>query len=140
MPSGGKPKQYPSDQVGTVQALYVAGMTQAEIACHLGLTQKVIWNLMRRHGINARVAAKRDQAGQRNSSWRGSEASYTALHKRVEVARGRALQCDRCGTCDPHRTYEWANLTGAYDDVDDYQRMCRHCHRRYDKARRGGDA
>lgn len=139
MPRGGTPKQYPADQVSVVQALYIAGMTQAEIAAHLGLTQKVIWNLMRRHGITARAAAKRDQSGPRNASWRGDDASYTALHKRVEVARGTAQRCDRCGTSDPARTYEWANLAGAYEDVADYERMCRHCHRQYDRARQGGD-
>jgi hypothetical protein len=34
------------------------------------------------------------------------------------------------------KRYEWANLTGRYDDVKDYARMCISCHRKYDKKRR----
>jgi hypothetical protein len=31
---------------------------------------------------------------------------------------------------------EWANLTGNYADIDDYERMCVLCHRNFDAARR----
>ena len=31
---------------------------------------------------------------------------------------------------------EWANLTGEYQDVTDYARMCVSCHRKFDAARR----
>jgi hypothetical protein len=31
--------------------------------------------------------------------------------------------------------YEWANLTGDYEDVRDFASMCVRCHRRYDAAR-----
>lgn len=55
----------------TVKALYESGMTQQEVAEKLGTTQKVVYNYMRRHGINARVAAKRNQYGEANSTWKG---------------------------------------------------------------------
>ena len=29
--------------------------------------------------------------------------------------------------------YDYANLTGHYEDIDDYKPMCRSCHWRYDK-------
>lgn len=32
--------------------------------------------------------------------------------------------------------YLWANLTGRYQDVNDYRRMCASCHGRFDAARR----
>ena len=32
--------------------------------------------------------------------------------------------------------FEWANLTGSYEDIDDYARMCCSCHRSYDAERR----
>jgi len=131
-----KPKTYPADMVGKVRDLYEAGKTQHEIAAELGTSQKVIWRLMKNHDITARIAAKRDQAGEHNHMWLGDEAKYQALHLRVEAARGKPQQCDRCGTNDPALRYEWANLTGDYADIDDYQRMCVSCHRRYDAQRR----
>jgi hypothetical protein len=139
MPRGALPKVYDAELVESVRARYGAGRTQAEIAVDLGLTQKVVWNLMRRHGIQARVAAKRDQRGAKNARWRGDDAGYQALHLRVEAARGKPQMCSRCGTTNPAKTYEWANLTGDYRDVNDYERMCRSCHKLYDNARVGGD-
>lgn len=136
--SGQKPKIYAPELVARVAQLYDGGMTQAEIARDTGFTQKIIWNLMRRHGIAARVAAKRDQAGAANHMWRGSAAGYQALHLRVAAARGAPSLCGHCGSRDESGvTYEWANLSGRYDDIYDYERMCRSCHRRYDAGRRG---
>lgn len=79
--SGSKPKQYPSDLVESVRRLYVdRGMSQVEVADALATTQKVIYNLMRRHNISRRRQVKREQAGSANSTWRGDEAGYAALH------------------------------------------------------------
>jgi hypothetical protein len=135
MPRGAKPKVYPPDLVEQVRQLYATGLTQAEVAAEVGSTQRVIFNVMRRHGIRARPAAKRDQRGMKNAMWKGSDASYAALHKRVEQLRGRPAICKRCGTSGPGRNYDWANLTGRYDDPADYERMCRSCHKRYDLHR-----
>lgn len=141
MPRGARPKVYPADLVDRVRELYAAGCTQAEVAWLTGQTQKIIWNVMRRHGIATRVAAKRHQTGPANHAWKGDAAGYQACHLRVEARRGKPSRCERCGATDPGLTYEWANLTGNYADPDDYERMCRSCHRRYDNARRqGGDA
>jgi len=41
--------------------------------------------------------------------------------------------CEVCGAKDQNRSYDWANLTGKYDDPSDYKRMCRSCHWKYDK-------
>lgn len=134
--SGARPKVYPAVLVAEVERLYAAGRTQAEIAAQVGTTQKVIWRLMTNHEIAARVAAKRDQVGPANHMWAGDDAGYQALHLRVEAARGKPAACSRCGKDDPFCRYEWANLTGRYEDVEDYERMCVSCHRRYDAARR----
>lgn len=128
---GAPQKRYPSALVAQVRALYSAGKTQVEVALVCGVTQKVIWNLMRRHGIAARVAAKREQSGPKNSRWRGASASYAALHLRVEAARGKPSCCDDCGTTTAKR-FEWANLTGNYADVSDYKRLCCSCHHKMD--------
>jgi len=94
MPRGQKPKIYDLALVQAVARLYAQNKTQAEIAAALGRSQKVIWNLMRRHGLVDR--------------------------------------CDVCGTTEPGKHYDWANLTGRYEDVNDYKRMCRSCHFKHD--------
>jgi len=123
------------------------GMSQAEIAAKWGTTQKVVWLAMRKHGIHARVAAKRDQKGSKNSTWKGDAAGYQALHLRVSRLLGNPTRCDVCGTTDPTVSYDWANLSGRYYDIRDYLRMCRSCHWKRDgtinnikhmKNRKGG--
>lgn len=131
MARGSKPKIYPAKIVARVAELYANGHTQAEIAAAVGETQKVIWRLMLRSGIPARVAAKRNQRGPANSSWRGGDARYAALHLRVAEARGKPRRCEDCGTTVAKR-YEWANLTGKYDDTMDYKRLCASCHKIFD--------
>jgi hypothetical protein len=116
-----------------------AGMSQIEIAGELGITLKRVQTAMRKFSIARRPQIKRDQVGPANANWKGDAASYQALHKRVEAARGTPSECKRCGTTDPSQTYDWANLSGNYEDIADYERMCRSCHRRYDSARSGGD-
>ena len=122
-----------------VRFLYDGGMTQAEIAKQLGVTQKIIWRHMLNNGITTRVAAKRNQRKELNHMWKGKEASYKAFHLRVKMEKGTAAShgCSVCGTTDKSKTYDWANLTGLYFDVSDYSPMCRSCHRKYDKKRRG---
>ena len=128
--SGAAPKIYAVEVVDAVRRLYAGGATQTEVGAILGLSQKVIWSIMRRHSISARVAAKRNQMGESNSSWKGASASYKAKHQRLY--RHNKQECERCGTTDPARSYDWANLTGDYDNPDDYERMCRSCHWRFD--------
>ena len=70
-----------------------------------------------------------------NRAWRGVEASYPSKHKRVRRHRGKPDHCTRCGTNDPAVYYEWANLTGDYDDIWDYDPMCKPCHRAFDGER-----
>lgn len=134
MPSGRVPKVYGADLVAMVKWRYVLGMSQAEVAVTLGLTQKVVWNLMRRHAIKARPQIKRNQLGSRNTTWRGSRAGYQALHVRVAVQRGKPSRCETCGINDQNKHYDWANLTGRYDDPTDYRRLCRSCHAKLDQT------
>ncbi len=120
-----------------VRSMYDAGYTQAEIADFMGTTQKVVWRFMRNHGIQARIAAKRDQRGEKNSSWKGEKALYGSFHQRVKDNRGRARDygCCVCGTKAQNQFYDWANLTGNYNNIMDYAPMCRTCHRKYDTGR-----
>jgi hypothetical protein len=53
------------------QAYVVEGLSQHETAAKLGTTQKVIWRALKKMGIPARKAVKRNQYGENNSSWKG---------------------------------------------------------------------
>ena len=128
-------RRMPLDEQALVR-YYRAGFTQDEVADLLGTTQKVVWRRLKLLGVTARLAIKRHQRGQANDSWKGSTAGYDAFHRRLEALFGRPQRCDRCKTANPQKWYDWANLSGRYDDPTDYQRMCRSCHRRYDAARR----
>jgi len=88
---------------------------------------------MRRLGIKARVAAKRNQTGELNTGWRGEKATLSNKHKRLYRVFGSPNKCDVCGTEDETKSYDWANLTGDYDNPADFKRMCRSCHWKYDK-------
>lgn len=121
-------------------------MTQDEIAAQLHTTQKVIYSVMRRNGIATRKAAKRNQWGENNHMWKGDKASYKAFHLRLTKRFGQPKRCEVCGTTDPSKSYDWANVNGRYEDETDYVRMCRSCHHTFDKralnfgATKGGDA
>jgi len=132
MPRGSKPKVYPAEMVDKVRALYEGGMTQEEVGKEIGVSQKVIWKLMLRSGLKARVAAKRNQSGSANSYWKGDNANYQALHRRLYVRFGKPSKCARCGT-ETAKHYDYANLSGQYHDINDYMPMCRSCHWKFDE-------
>lgn len=128
------PDRYPNEMVNRVGELYSKGLTQPEIATILSTDYKTIMFLMRAHGIKARKKGPRvHYSGEKSSGWKGNAATYDALHARVNKLRGRPSLCEVCSTTTAKR-YDWANLTGHYEDPSDYKRMCRSCHLRYDKA------
>ena len=65
--------------------MYLSGMSQVEVAATLGTTQKVIFNTLKRNGIKARVAAKRNQYKENNHMWKGGrivdESGYVLVKK-----------------------------------------------------------
>lgn len=124
-------EKVPSKQ--EIEELYFSGLVQAEIGARFGRDQSWAFKLMKLYGIQARVAAKRDQRGDKNSYWKGDDAGIPALHKRIKKLRGQPQLCEVCGRSGPGGYYEWANLTGNYRDMDDYRRMCKSCHFRYDE-------
>ena len=127
---------YPQPLVEAVTYLYELGATQREVGEITRLSQRVVWRLMRNHGLTARKAAKRNQRGPRNPSWKGNSAGYQAFHLRVYTLRGKPMSCSRCGLADETRWYHWANLTGHYENVADYIALCVPCHSRLDARRR----
>ncbi|TGD82852.1 hypothetical protein [Hymenobacter wooponensis] len=118
-----------------MQMYHEQGLSQKEVGEALGVSQKVVFAWLKKLEIPARVAAKRNQRGEANHMWKAGDASYTAFHHRVESLRGKPMRCEVCGTEDESANYDWANLTGNYQDPQDYKRMCRSCHRQFDYAK-----
>lgn len=128
---GAKPKVYPAELIGRIRLLYDEGMSQDEVAMAIGMRQQLVSKIMRRAHIPRRPQIKRDQRGSKNTSWRGDNATYAALHYRVTNLRGSPQHCEECGT-EEASGYEWASLTKNYADPYDYRRLCRSCHSRFD--------
>jgi|SRR3990167_3891077 len=80
-----------------------------------------------------RIGNKWTPVGDKNCKWRGDGAGYESLHRRVYRQRGRPQKCEICGTTTA-KHYDWANITGRYNDIWDYKRLCRLCHNRRDKG------
>lgn len=124
--------------------LYESGLTQTEVAKELNTTQKVIWQRFKDINYKCRIAAKRNQWGCNNSAWKGANAKYAAKHYRIYKLLGMPRKCQVCRTTNKNKKYEWANLTGDFDNPKDYKRMCQSCHAKYDNMaknfNKGGDA
>ena len=113
--------------------LYEWGLSQVEVGRVVGVSQKVIYGLFRRNGYKGRKAAPRNQKAEANNNWKFEGAGYSGYHRRMEAMYGKPKKCAACGVEDDTKVYDWANLTGEYDDPNDYKRMCRSCHAKYDK-------
>lgn len=69
-------------------------------------------------------------------SWAGENVGRGGLHSWVERHRGKPRKCEHC-----HKTtakqYDWANVSGEYKrKLDDFIRLCRACHAKYDYKER----
>jgi hypothetical protein len=125
-------KSDPPELVDRTRYLYEQRtMSQAEIASELGRSLKYVQGVFRRNAIPTRPQVKRNQTGPANASWKGDKAGYQALHTRVYQSRGRPFPCSVCGTMTA-KAYDWANLTGNYQDIQDFAAMCRSCHWKHD--------
>lgn len=115
-----------------LEGLYHADfLSQSEIAVIFNTTQRVVFRWFKDLKIKSRIPYKRNQTGSNNASWKGKKATYAALHYRVVAARGRPSKCEVCATDDPQKVYDWA-CVGDYTNIEDYRRMCRSCHWKYD--------
>jgi len=73
------------------------------------------------------------QLGYKHHRWTGSIGTYKALHLWVNRHKGQLKYCEHCGTTNTNETYDWANISQLYKrDLNDYMRLCRKCHRKYD--------
>lgn len=57
--------------------------------------------------------------------------SYGGYHYKVRAIRGAPQKCEECKTTKAKK-FEWANLTGHYENEWDYKRLCTSCHNKLD--------
>lgn len=97
------------------------------------------YNRWLRYGDVTAVKKGSPGTGEKHHSWKGADASYTALHNRVYRRRGKASShgCERCGRKDPGTRYEWATVHGTdgTDPFKHYISLCKPCHGLYDLAK-----
>lgn len=72
--------------------------------------------------------------GEDNPKWKGDEVGYVPLHQWVTRHKGAPKKCEVCSIEREDKVYDWANIDHEYKrDLNDYFRVCRPCHRAYDK-------
>lgn len=98
------------------------------LAKKMGRTKQFICRQARELGLT-------NQKSPRPYAEKEGSNPYAKLHARVRSLRGSPHKCEMCGEDSIKKHYDWANLTGDYENPDDYKRMCRKCHREYDKNR-----
>jgi len=77
--------------------------------------------------------AKKGKIGEKSSAWKGESACYQAQHRWISTHRGSPRYCEHCKRSDK-KAYDWANKDHKYKrKFSDYMRLCRKCHRKYDR-------
>lgn len=99
-----------------------------DLAKEMGRTKQFICRKAKTLGLTDRHSFK-PYAEKKDSN------PYSRYHARVRAKKGSPHKCEICGENNQQKHYDWANLTGEYENPDDYRRMCRTCHRKYDKHR-----
>lgn len=120
-----------------IKTLYGQGWSMKRIGEKFGVNADTIMRRMRENGIASRKAGEPGHHwNDSHHNWKADKAGYAAVHTRLNRRFGKPKHCEVCGTTEPNQIYDWANQTGRYDDINDYKRMCRSCHAKYDASRR----
>lgn len=105
------------------------------------LTSKVINHLKniafkKGHGLiggGNRGKKHPEMSNENHPEWKGIFAKRVAKHQWVQRRKGKPKFCEHCGIKDKNKVYDWANIDHKYKrNIDDYIRLCRSCHRKYD--------
>ena len=73
-----------------------------------------------------------EYSSENHPRWKGNDVLQGSTHDWVKSHKGIPKKCERCGDTS-RRMYDWANIDHKYKrNLDDYIRMCRSCHRKYD--------
>ena len=71
--------------------------------------------------------------GELSHNWKGDQIGYQGLHSWISKQLGKPKKCDFCKSLS-EKVYDWANVSRLYKrDLEDWIRLCRKCHIRYDK-------
>lgn len=70
-------------------------------------------------------------------SWKGENATYSALHHWIKKWKGNPQQCSICGKNGKKNgrnwSIHWANIDHSYKrNFDDFIPLCGNCHTKYD--------
>ena len=116
-----------------LQNLYInKKMSQRKIADIFRTSSPTIGRRLNEYRI--KLWKKGENLRNENSlSWKGNNAGISACHWRLKKIKGRPQKCDICKTRDKNKFFEWANLSRNYFNFNDYKRMCKSCHSKYDK-------
>lgn len=74
--------------------------------------------------------------GPDHPNWGGDCITYKGAHLRVTRKRGRPSKCEKCGTTDPSKRYDWASIALPHSNPENYIRLCRSCHLLFDRAKK----
>lgn len=94
-----------------------------------------------RQRVNGDPHTVQPRTGEQNSAWKGDDAGYFTVHRRVRARRGRAATylCVDCGGQADHWSYDYRCPNerqadqGPYSlDLDRYQSRCFQCHEAFD--------
>lgn len=128
-----KDSDYPFTKVGITRELRFLPKTELAKKYHLPFD---IFNYaLKRWKLRSPHRGNAGKRGAESARWKGNNVCYYQFHLRVKRLYGTPKQCNVCFTTDLSKTYDWANLTGHYGDINDFKRMCRSCHTRYDFSR-----
>lgn len=98
--------------------------------CSITFVPKYPWNKNRFCSTSCRGKGIRKLSGNDNPSWKGSDVSYSGIHKWINYNRKKSGTCEMCLT---DRRTTWSNISGGYlRDYSDWQELCYSCHRIYD--------
>jgi hypothetical protein len=80
--------------------------------------------------------------GEESPYWKGGDATYSGMHKRVVRHRGPADHCEQRETVGCRSlTYQWAWIHDTDpSDPQNYRQLCRTCHVAYDGQVGAGNA
>ena len=67
-----------------------------------------------------------------NGQWKGEKVKVKPLHRWINRNFGTRRTCEHCFTTKARR-YDWSSKDHKYTrEQDDWQRLCRSCHQKYD--------
>lgn len=73
---------------------------------------------------------KGTKVGEKNYNWKGKHIKYASLHQWIN---NNFTKSENCDLCKKIRKLEWSNKNHKYSRKrEDWQHICRSCHRRYD--------